>query len=208
MKIISKLFVIILMFLSTISSNSLEDDLSNKINHIEDINKHVAITESYNKLDIVLDSFKINFAENKYLLFDDLINTANMIGIEPEWLLRIICRESSANTKAVNSFSGATGLIQWLPTTALSLGTTTNNLYEMSFSEQLVYVKKYFNMINKTDQVNSFEDAYLIVFYPRAIGKPDHYVIGHKNSKIVKQNPGMSNNGLITVKDVKRFASL
>ncbi len=208
MKIIPRLFVIIFMFLSTITSESLEEDQSNKINHIKAVNEHIAITKSYNKLDTVLDTFRINFAENKYLLYDDLIRTANEIGIEPKWLLRIICRESSANTKAVNPFSGATGLIQWLPRTALSLGTTTNNLYEMSFSEQLVYVKKYFNMINKTDQVNSFEDAYLIVFYPRAIGKPDHYVIGHKNSRIVKQNPGMSNNGLITVGDVKKFARL
>ena len=206
MKVINGLLVIIFMFLSLSPLSSLEEDSIKKTNHIKAVNKQITKIKKYDNLDLVLNNFKINLAEDKDLLYDDLIKTANDIGIKPEWLLRIICRESSFNTKAVNPYSGATGIIQWLPSTARHLGTTTSNLYNMSFSEQLDYVYKYFKMINKTNQVNSFEEVYLIVFYPRAIGKPDNYIIGHKNSKIVKQNPAISNNGIITVADIKRFA--
>jgi len=41
--------------------------------------------------------------------------------------------------------SGATGLIQFMPKTARSLGTTTAELAQMSQTEQLVYVEKYFD---------------------------------------------------------------
>lgn len=47
-----------------------------------------------------------------------------------------------ANT--VNRASGATGLIQFMPSTAKQLGTTTDKLAAMTEVDQLDYVAKYF----------------------------------------------------------------
>ena len=52
--------------------------------------------------------------------------------IEPDWLMAVMYKESGINEKAVNPNGGATGLIQFMPTTAKSLGTTTAALRAMS----------------------------------------------------------------------------
>ena len=65
------------------------------------------------------------------------------LGINPNWLMAVMEFESGLNPQAVNSVSGATGLIQFLPSTASGLGTSTWSLAMMGGVEQLYYVYKY-----------------------------------------------------------------
>ncbi len=86
-------------------------------------------------------------------------------------LLALMNSESGLNSKAVNSSSGATGLIQFIPSTAKDLGTTTEKLKNMTPTEQLDYVEKYLVKMKKAAGFKSGEkldsgDLYALVFLP------------------------------------------
>ena len=155
----------------------------------------------------VLNHFKVKL-ENEMLIFDKIDHIAKRLDVDPEWILLSICRESRANPKAINPFSNATGIIQWLPSTAIDLGTTVDKIYNMSFYEQLDLVEKYILRTGLIKYINSYEDFYLAIFYPRAVGKSDDYIIGKKNSLVVKYNYPLSNDGIITVRDFKNYAKV
>ncbi|MCI5715070.1 MAG: transglycosylase SLT domain-containing protein [Candidatus Onthomorpha sp.] len=95
--------------------------------------------------------------------------------IEPDWLMAVMYKESGINEKAVNPNGGATGLIQFMPATAKSLGTTTAALKAMSNVEQLDYVYKYYKPY--VTKLNSYPDLYLATFFPAALGKSDDWVL-------------------------------
>lgn len=97
------------------------------------------------------------------------------LGILPDWLMVIMRTESGIDPAAVNPYSGATGLIQFMPDTARSLGTSTAALKAMDNVSQLDYVEKYFRPY--AGRITSPQDMYLITFFPRALGKPDNYVL-------------------------------
>ena len=81
--------------------------------------------------------------------------------------------------------SGATGLIQFMPDTAKSLGTTTEELSEMSRSEQLQYVDKYLetNLGGRIDSDGAdISDLYMSVLFPVAVGTPDDFVLFGKGA--------------------------
>lgn len=130
---------------------------------------------------------------------------ANYLGIKKvSWLYQIFYIESRLNPKVVNTLSGATGLIQWLPKTAIICGTTTDKLRKMTVIEQLDYVKVYFKLALNGKKVNSFLDLYLAVFSPNAIGKSDSFIIGAKNSRVTKLNSSLMNkDSIITKKDIR-----
>lgn len=69
---------------------------------------------------------------------------AKRLGTKPEYLMAVMSFESGFSPRIVNPTSGATGLIQFLPSTARNLGTSTAALRNMSSVEQLKYVEKYF----------------------------------------------------------------
>jgi hypothetical protein len=95
--------------------------------------------------------------------------------------------------------SGATGLIQFMDSTAEELGTTTDKLAGMSRSEQLVYVDKYFS--GKGIEGGNLGDIYMAVLFPAAVGKPDDFVLFGKGAlpkytgKAYEQNKGLDKNG-------------
>ena len=101
--------------------------------------------------------------------------------------------------------SGATGLIQFMPQTAYALGTTTDELGEMPAEEQLDYVLAYFNWAK--GRLETLEDVYMCILWPRAIGKPLDYVLfdksDHKRPALYIQNAGLDYNkdGLITKRE-------
>lgn len=86
-------------------------------------------------------------------------------------LLALMNSESSLDPKAVNKHTNATGLIQFMPKTAQYLGTSTEELKNMSALEQLDYVEKYLSMMKKsagfksTDKLTS-ADLYALTFLP------------------------------------------
>lgn len=109
---------------------------------------------------------------------------ATEIGVNPDWLQAVMFFESRFNTKAVNPYTKATGLIQFMPATAKALGTTTDKLLAMSNVQQLEYVYKYF--LPYKDKLRTLGDTYLAVFYPALIGKPNNTQLP---AKVQEQNP-------------------
>lgn len=124
----------------------------------------------------------------------------------------VMCFETAGTFKAnvKNKYSGATGLIQFIPSTAKRLGTTVNQLGRMSAVEQLAYVEKYFEPY--AGQMRSVYDCYIVVFAPAFLGHPDEQVLYSANGptsldrKRYRYNRILDANrdGLITVADVKK----
>lgn len=137
-----------------------------------------------------------------------LIAISNALGVNPNYLMQVFHAESRVNPKAFNKTSKAAGLIQFMPSTAAGLGTTTEALLKMNATEQLDWVYKYFKPY--TGRLNSYADVYFVVFFPAAIGKTDDWVL--KTSKlspeiIAKQNPAINiiKDGKITVGEFKQY---
>lgn len=75
-----------------------------------------------------------------------------------------------------NPASSATGLIQFMNSTAAELGTTTAKLAAMKDEDQLRYVYKYFVMqIQRHGAIRTLEDCYMAILWPNAVGKPSEY---------------------------------
>ncbi len=118
--------------------------------------------------------------QNKAAFLAKLTEIAAKLKIQPSWLMivfKIEATDQSGNIshQALNPVSGAAGYIQFMPATARGLGTTTAALLNMTNVQQLDYVYKYFQPY--TGRINSIQDLYTITFFPRALGKPDNYVL-------------------------------
>lgn len=151
--------------------------------------------------------------------------------IKEEWLYKLFGIESNGNPQAVNyqkedkglttlekiKKGRAVGLIQWMPNTAKLYNTTTEEIYHMSISEQLVLVKQYIKKAQSRYDITSFSDAYLAVFYPYAINEPNTFVLGSEISTrraaiVAKQNKGIdqrhgNNDGLLTKQEICNWVS-
>ena len=85
----------------------------------------------------------MNFEEfviqNRQEFVSKVRDICDKLNIDPEWLMFVMYFESAHTFRPdkVNSISGATGLIQFMPSTARALGTTTNALKKMTNIEQL-----------------------------------------------------------------------
>jgi hypothetical protein len=130
------------------------------------------------------------------------------LGIDANWLMAIMYFESAKtfSPSIRNPISNAVGLIQFMPNTAISLGTTTNALANMTAVQQLDYVKKY--LLPYKGKMTRYVDTYFAVFFPLAIGKPNDWVLRSSNLSsglIARQNPAFdtNKNGEITVGEVK-----
>lgn len=131
-----------------------------------------------------------------------LVQVANRLGMNPDYLVSAMKFESGLNEKAINKTSGASGLIQFMPSTAKNLGTTIDAIRKMSKTEQLVYVEKYFQ--SHAGKLKNLRDVYAAIFYPAAIGKSDDFVIANEGSAVYSQNQvfDKAGKGFITVKDI------
>ena len=142
---------------------------------------------------------------------------ANNLGVSLEDLLGIMRHESGLNPGAVNPYTNATGLIQFMPNTARSLGTSIEALKNMSAIEQLDYVEKFYKPI--AGKAKDIGDLYMFTFLPAAVGKPNNFVIGASGSSnkvfginqnaLYKQNKTFDadKKGYYTVGDVKNRIS-
>lgn len=115
----------------------------------------------------------------------ELVAAAGRIGIDPSWLANVINFESGGNPQARNPISGATGIIQFMPSTARTLGTTTDALFGMTGAQQMGWVERYFRPY--VGRLRSQEDVYMAVFYPAYIGKPDTQF----PANVTASNPGI-----------------
>jgi hypothetical protein len=100
-----------------------------------------------------------------------------------------------------NRVSGATGLIQFMPSTATRLGTSTDELARMTAEEQLDYVAKYFEPYS--GRIGTVEDLYMAILWPSAIGRPNDFVLFKSPSIAYAQNAGLDQDkdGAVTKTD-------
>lgn len=152
--------------------------------------------------------FQDKVTTNRSLFINKVISISQKLDIDPNWLMAVMNLETGGtfSPSIQNKTSGATGLIQFIPSTAKSLGTTTSALSKMSNVQQLDYVYKYLAQY-KSKLVN-YIDLYLAVFFPIAMTKTDSYVIQSDTlsaSKIAAQNAGfdLNKNKMITVGEIK-----
>lgn len=146
---------------------------------------------------------------------DKVKQVANTLLIEANWLMFAMGFETgyTFSPSIVNASSGATGLIQFLPATAIWLGTSVEALKAMSAEEQLYWVQKYLEAIEKKyGRFASYHDLYFAIFYPYAIAQDDNYIIGSQEGQskvqaIALHNKGfdLNNNNEITKAEVKQW---
>jgi len=140
---------------------------------------------------------------------------ASKYRINPNWLMALMNSETGGTFRADQrnaAGSGATGLIQFMPATARSLGTSTEYLASLTNVQQLAWVDKYIAYTMKylgVDKIKDYDDLYLLIFYPKAVGQKDSYVIAKPDTITYRQNKGVDmkgdKDGTLTVSDFKSF---
>lgn len=152
------------------------------------------------------DSFDYNRIQgvsgNRFVSSDFIRGVEGMakrLGTRPEYLLGVMSFESGGTfNPGIRNGIGATGLIQFLPSTARGLGTTTDALAKMSSVEQLKYVEKYFDQPNFKGKLGTLEGLYTAVLSGRARSNPND-VLFTRGTNAYAQNPlDWNNDGKIT----------
>lgn len=127
-------------------------------------------------------------------------NTANMLGVTSDQLLAVMDFETigSFDPAEKSGTSSATGLIQFIESTAGDLGTTTEELAKMTRTEQMVYVNRYLSRFQ--GRIKNTGDIYMAVHWPRAVGKNDSYVMYRRGSDNYSANQSLdtNNDGTVT----------
>lgn len=126
------------------------------------------------------------------------------LGIPADYLMAAMAFESGESFRADiknAAGSGAVGLIQFMPSTARSLGTTSERLAAMTPEDQLNYVYKYFKPYD--GRLKTLADVYMAILWPRGVGKPESYplfVQGKAPLANYQQNAGLDTNkdGVVT----------
>lgn len=130
---------------------------------------------------------------------DKIVNVANRLAIpDPGWLANVMYFETGA--EQANPYSKATpkerfatldpsitnhidavGLIQFMPSTATNLGTTSAALAAMDPLEQMDYVELYLQPY--AGRMNTSADLYMAIFLPDAVGHgPDYSIYDYQAS--------------------------
>lgn len=122
---------------------------------------------------------------------------ADTLGLNPDDLMACMAWESgetfSPSVKNAAG-SGATGLIQFMPSTAVSLGTSTAKLAAMTAEDQLNYVYKYFRPF--AGRLHNLGDIYMAILWPKGVGQADSYVLwdAGRQPTTFRQNAGLDIN--------------
>jgi hypothetical protein len=151
-------------------------------------------------------------ADQRAAFAEAVVVTAERLHVEPNWLMTVFRFETAGAFRAntTNKYSGAVGLIQFIPSTAYRLGTTPKKLAAMTLVQQLAYVEKYF--MPAAGKMTDVYDVYIVVFAPAFLGRPNRTVLYSQNSSTqlgrnrYNWNKVLDDNrdGYITVKDVKK----
>jgi len=136
---------------------------------------------------------------------DRVVQMGATLQVDPNYLMACMAFETGRrfDPSVRNAAgSGAVGLIQFMPSTAQALGTSTQQLASMSVVKQLDYVERYF--MPRAGKLTTLEDVYMAILWPAAIGRPSAHVLFSKldpaNPKRYVQNAGLDYNkdGVIT----------
>lgn len=107
---------------------------------------------------------------------------AGNLSLDPNWLMAVMGFETgyTFSPAARNPGSTATGLIQFVESTARSLGTSTAQLARMTAVGQLDFVESYYKPYS--GRLRNLGDAYLAVLWPAAVGRPDSFVMWERDT--------------------------
>lgn len=135
---------------------------------------------------------------------EKLRGVASRIGASPRDLATVMSFESGGTfSPSVRNAagSGATGLIQFMPSTARGLGTSTSALARMSAVEQLDYVERYFAPYK--GHLGTAHDLYMAVLWPKAVGRGPDHVLFRKGDRNFRQNAGLDHDrdGLVLARE-------
>lgn len=129
-------------------------------------------------------------------------------GWDPNGIALVISEESLFNPAAKNPHSSASGLIQFIDSTAASLGTTTAQIRTMTAEQQLPLVERFFQTSLNGRVPARIEDYFLSVLgHPDLIGKPDDTPVFVRGSGGYAGNPqiDIGGDGIITVGDTRAY---
>jgi len=123
-----------------------------------------------------------------------VIDICDKLGCDPSHLMSAMAFETgeSFSPSVQNKISNATGLIQFMPSTAKGLGTSIAELKAMSAIDQLDFVAKYLKPFK--GKMKSLSDVYMTILLPTAVGKPEAHVLFRKPKTAYKQNKGLDVN--------------
>lgn len=169
---------------------------------------------------ILKEKIQCNKGEDKNIFVSKVDSISSLLQINTNWLMALMYKESRLNAQSVNRQKGdcsdpyirckkrGMGLIGFMPQTAKDMGTTTQQMYNMTNIEQLDYVYIFFKPY--TGKIKSYSDLYFITFFPAGLGKPDWWVLKSKKLSpqiIAKQNSGIDFNKdhKLTVSEVNRW---
>lgn len=117
---------------------------------------------------------------------------AERLGIKPLWLLACMSFETGGTfSPSIRNAagSGATGLIQFMPATAVGLGTTTQALATMDRLQQLDWVEKYFQPYK--GRMRGLHDVYMAILWPAAVGRGPEFILFRSGGIAYRQNAGL-----------------
>lgn len=152
--------------------------------------------------------FESHIRGDKAAFIAKLQSISNKLGVDAEWLMIVMMHESNLDPQARNNGTQATGLIQFIPSTAKGLGTSVGSLYNMSSVEQLNYV--YLYLKPKAGKYQDVGDLYMYILFPAAVGKADDYILQTSSlsaATVARSNPLFDANKdqKITVGEVKNW---
>ena len=141
--------------------------------------------------------------------YNKVVAISKRIGCDPSSLMGVMNAESGLKASQGNKAgSGATGLIQFMPRTARSLGTSTPELKKMSAEQQLTYVEKYLQANKKAAGFKQGDKLdlgtlYALVFLPKYAKQN---VLASRGSRAYNSNVGLDVNrdGQITKADLAK----
>ncbi|MBZ9603314.1 DUF2272 domain-containing protein [Phyllobacterium chamaecytisi] len=129
-----------------------------------------------------------------------IIEVAQGLQCDPNHLVSAMAFETGQtfSPKIQNRISKATGLIQFMPTTARDLGTSIEQLAGMNAVRQMDFVAKYFERF--TGKLRGLSDVYMAILWPAAVGDSDSTTLFARGSVQYSQNSGLDVNsdGIIT----------
>lgn len=117
---------------------------------------------------------------------------ADRLGFDPNWLMAIMAFETGRTfspSQPNNAGGSAIGLIQFMPSTAKGLGTSSAKLARMTAVDQLDYVEKYFQPYKS--RINNLGDCYLAVLWPAGIGQSDSWKMWTLGQREYNANRGL-----------------
>jgi hypothetical protein len=154
--------------------------------------------KAYRSLVGLTDETKIAWGSKVSPFFRSrVIDISARLGVDPDHLMNCMAFESAETFRSDiknAAGSGAVGLIQFMPSTAKGLGTSTDQLALMTPESQLNYVEKYFKPYS--GKLKNLGDVYMAILWPAGVGKSDDWVLWNQQGlpTTYRQNAGLDVN--------------